>query len=87
MMNTSLAPPSVADLLDKSRSVVTVDGLWLSRECLALMLRDLRERSAIAVKSDPVGYDKAVLAHDAAVYALRLLNRQHERQRDTGDAP
>jgi hypothetical protein len=76
----SLAPPSIAELLDKDPSRADFDALWFSAATLAAMRRDLSDRSSRALKAGDLStYGKSVRALAAATFALRLADQGRAR--------
>jgi hypothetical protein len=71
----TLSAPSVADLVDKDRSMVTVDAKWLSSRTLNAMRGELRQHAAAALAGGNLGaYETASKAAAAADFVLRVLS-------------
>jgi hypothetical protein len=76
--------PTVADLLDKQRAQLLVDGTWFTASTLRLMRRDLLAHCvSLSKRGDLRNYDRAVAAADSIRFVLTTIDSRRA-YRETG---
>jgi hypothetical protein len=76
------APPSIAELMDATRSQLSVDAKWFDLSTLEAMRDDLKKQSASSlIGRDLETYDRTVKASASISFTIHLVSRSQARAR------